>query len=145
MISAEFYAEPQPRSASDEECVEPFAGPLSVGGEWAASIVLQCRQRPGSFRCQGETMGYSSTFAGDVRLVFPHVDLDKIEWMSSESPAAIPCGMLVRPFRWGADNKFYNCLWMDQQFQWGTQERIADAGATASQRVLEVPQVRNFD
>ena len=36
-------------------------------------------------------MGYASTFGGNVQQVFPSVDVEKIEWMSSESPAAIPC------------------------------------------------------
>ena len=125
-----FYAEPQPRSLADPTVVEPFA---HDGGQWAACIALQCRQRPGSFRAQPETMGYSSQWdRRDLAEIFEHVDLEGIEWLSSESPAAIPEALLIRPYLWGRDEGLYSCAWMDGQMEWAQQERLAQVKAKSS-------------
>ena len=76
-----FYAEPQ----------QSFDGKH-------ASIALQCRQKPGSFDTQGQTMGFGQWPAGYLERECPHVDLAHIEWKSAINVAAIPYGMLIRTF-----------------------------------------------
>ena len=104
-----FYAEPQPRCANNPEQVAPFH---HNGSQWVACIALQVRQRPGSFRAQGETMGYSSQWdKRDLQQIFEGVELDKIEWLSSENPGAIPEAVMIRPYQWGRDDGLYSCPW----------------------------------
>jgi hypothetical protein len=83
-----FYAEPQPFGSRDQ----------------SASIALQCRQKPGSFKTQGETMGFGR-WPGHLERECPHVDLGTLEWMSAINVAAIPYGLLIRTF--GADDEGY--------------------------------------
>ena len=67
-----------------------------------ASIVLQCRQKPGTFRTQGETMAFGR-WPGHLERTCPHVNLGEIEWLTDVSHAAIPYGLLVRVWPTGAD------------------------------------------
>ena len=67
-----------------------------------ASIVLQCRQKPGSFETQGETMRFGC-WPGHLERTCPHVDLGAIEWKSRVNAGAIPYGLLVRVWPAGAD------------------------------------------
>ena len=85
-----FYAEPQDWTAPD-------------GTPMQASIVLQCRQKPGTNRRQGETMGFERSWPGHLRQSCPHVDLGEIEWMSNVRAGAIPYGLLIRTWRKGHD------------------------------------------
>lgn len=68
-----------------------------------ASVVLQCRQKPGTFARQGETMGFTRKWPGHLRRTCPHVDLSAIEWMSSQKEGAIPYGLLIRVWETAAD------------------------------------------
>ena len=83
-----FYAEPQP-----------------FGDGQAASIALQCRQKPGSFETQGETMCFTRDMPDHLARECPYVVLRTIEWMSTVNVAAIPYGLLIRTF--GADDASY--------------------------------------
>jgi hypothetical protein len=67
-----------------------------------ASIAVQCRQKPGTFATQRETMGFTRKMPGHLSNNCPHVDLDSIEWMSSKMLGAIPYGLLIRT--WPVDN-----------------------------------------
>jgi hypothetical protein len=115
-----FYAEPQP-----------------FGDNMAASIVLQCRQKPGSFRTQGETMEFRRSNAfwlQHFQREFPHVKRSQIEWKSEMNVGACPYGLLVRPFQWGADDtgsmyaspldKDPGCRWRRKELQ-AMQKRAA--------------------
>ena len=56
-----------------------------------ASIALQCRQRPGSFKTQGETMGFERKWPGHLeKHQHPDLDLGQIEWMSDQTRMAVP-------------------------------------------------------
>ncbi len=59
------------------------------------SIVLQCLQKPNTFREQKQTMG----FAPDR--VWEHVDQAQIERMTDATNAIIPYGILLRTFAAG--------------------------------------------
>ena len=78
-----FYAEPQPYAAESGVCM-------------AGSIALICRQKPGSFTQQGETMGFTRQWPGYLKKSCPHVSLQSLEWKSDVNAAAIPYGLLVR-------------------------------------------------
>ena len=73
------------------------------GRVMCASIALQCRQQPGSFRTQGETMRFEREWPGHLARTCPHVDLKHIEWLSDITTAAIPYGLLVRVWPDGHD------------------------------------------
>ena len=60
---------------------------------------------PGSFKTQGETMGFAR-WPGHLERECPHVDLGMLEWMSANNVAAIPYGLLIRTF--GADDEGYH-------------------------------------
>jgi hypothetical protein len=97
-----FYARPQ--------CFEVPGG--SSGSDdvaatgLAASMVLQCRQKPTSYQCQGETMGFEQNWPGHLQRWCPHVQLSEIEWMSDTNVAAIPYRLLVRVFDVDADKEY---------------------------------------
>ena len=56
-----------------------------------ASIALQCRQQPGSFTKQGETMGFEDAWPGHLKKhQHPELDLSQIEWMSDQTRMAVP-------------------------------------------------------
>jgi hypothetical protein len=88
-----FYTSPTIRYAGLKFYAEPHAW---RGDTMHASIALQCRQKPASFRTQGETMGFERSWPGHLARTCPHVDLDHIEWLSDTNAAAIPYGLLVR-------------------------------------------------
>jgi hypothetical protein len=95
-----FYTSPTIRYAGLKFYAEPQ---WWRGGTMCASIALQCRQRPESFRTQGETMLFEKQWEGHLAMTCPHVDLDEIEWFSDTHVAAIPYGLLVRTWPTGAD------------------------------------------
>eukprot|EP01045_Picozoa_sp_COSAG04_P029506 COSAG04_NODE_4867_length_1853_cov_1.258837_1_plen_305_part_01 len=97
----QFYTSPTVRYAG----LKIYAEPQPVDGQTSASIVLQCRQRPGSFETQGETLafdcerqGTSGPWPGHLAHECPHVELDDIEWKSKINVAAIPYGLLIRVY-----------------------------------------------
>ena len=103
-----FYAEPQDFSSreSEDEGEEKAkgkgkgkgkkkggAGGGSGGGKstpMQGQLVLQCRQKPGSFTMQRETMRFSSKWPKHT--ICPHTDSSQIEWLSKVRTAAIPHG-----------------------------------------------------
>ncbi len=89
-----FYAEPQPFGSRGR----------------SASIALQCRQKPGSFKTQGETMGFESEWPEHLEDECPHVDLETLEWTSATNVAAIPYGLLIRTFRTDDDESYRSPL-----------------------------------
>jgi hypothetical protein len=96
-----FYTSPTIKYAG----LKFYAEPQRVGGGRRASIALQCRQKPGSFETQGETMRFAREMPGHLGRACPHVDLRTIEWKSGNNVAAIPYGLLIRTF--GADDNGY--------------------------------------
>ena len=118
-----FYARPQPfvlepaaaeqgspepqqplAVAAQEDSAEPEPQQLEVE-RMGASIVLQVRQKPGSFEVQGETMGFEKPtksgkgpWPGHLARACPHVSLESIEWKTDTTVAAIPYGLLIRTF-----------------------------------------------
>lgn len=75
----------------------------ATGATMSASIVLQCRQNPGTFTAQGETMGFGSRMPGHLKKHCPNVNLAEIEWKTEADRAVIPYGLLVRVWPSGAD------------------------------------------
>ncbi len=113
-----FYAKPQlfVPSPSLQTEVEPEPecdqGDAPEPKRMAASIVLQIRQKPGSFKTQGETMGFEKQtksgkgpWPGYLAQACPHVDLKTIEWKTETTAAAIPYGVLIRVFDPDDDNE----------------------------------------
>jgi hypothetical protein len=103
-----FYTSPTVKYAG----LKFYAEPQEFGDGLAASMVVQIRQRPGSFVAQGETMAFEKRWAngrgpwpGHLAQHCPHVDLDTIEWKSEDTSGAIPYGVLIRPFVFGADEE----------------------------------------
>ncbi len=104
-----FYAQPQlfvpsPTLHSEAE-PQPECDMGHAPKRMAASIVLQIRQKPGSFKTQGETMGFEKPtksgkgpWPGYLAKACPHVDLETIEWKTETTAAAIPYGILIRVF-----------------------------------------------
>ena len=86
-----FYAEPQQYVSA------------ATGDEMAGSIALQCRQRPGSFTMQSETMGFTRRWAGHLDQCCPHVPPGQLEWKSDINAAAIAYGLLVRTWVHGSE------------------------------------------
>lgn len=90
-----FYTSPTIKYAG----LKFYAEPQQFGGlGLLASMVLQCRQRPGSFKAQGETMRFESHWPTYLKQECPHVDLQRIEWLSECNTAAVPYGLLIRTF-----------------------------------------------
>mmetsp|Transcript_73799 Transcript_73799/g.238958 ORF Transcript_73799/g.238958 Transcript_73799/m.238958 type:complete len:82 (-) Transcript_73799:292-537(-) len=58
-------------------------------------VVLQCRQKPDTFKIQGETMRFRSTGQSDV---CPHVKVDEVEWVTEHRKSLMPYGILIRTF-----------------------------------------------
>lgn len=75
-----FYAEPQRVVVGD------------VG--FQASVVLECRQRPGSYRTQGETMRFAATSAEHRERTF--ADMTQIEWFTDNPVTVMLTAVLVR-------------------------------------------------
>jgi ATP-dependent DNA helicase PIF1 len=132
---AGFYTSPTVKYAGLKFYAEPQ--PFGTAG-LRASMVLQCRQQPGTFVTQGETMAFARDMPGHLEHECPHVDLNSIEWKSAENVAAIPYGLLIRTF--GADDAAYNSpvdagrkneLAHMQQLPGGADGRGADGGAPA--------------
>lgn len=68
-----------------------------------ASIVLQCRQKPSSFREQGETMGFRRSAPQHLATHCPHTKHEAIERLSEVPSGTIAYGLLVRTWRKGQD------------------------------------------
>ena len=90
-----FYAEPKP---------------FEWQGRWfEGSIVLQCRQRPGSYTTQGETMSFAKDWPGHLESLFGALfDVNTIEWRSDEDVGVILCGLLVCVWKLGSDPERVN-------------------------------------
>ena len=86
-----FYAEPQRYSSA------------ATGDQMAGSIVLQCRQQPGSFEMQGETMGFTRQWGRHLEQSCPHVPPGQLEWKSDVNAATIAYGLLVRTWVHGSE------------------------------------------
>jgi hypothetical protein len=96
--------QPLPVAAQEDDSAEPEPQQLEVE-RMGASIVLQVRQKPGSFEVQGETMGFEKPtksgkgpWPGHLARACPHVSLESIEWKTDTTVAAIPYGLLIRTF-----------------------------------------------
>ena len=59
-------------------------------------MVLQCRQKPGSFDIQKETMRFSQKWPQHT--ICPHTPSAQIEWKSKIRTGAMPYGLLLRTF-----------------------------------------------
>lgn len=92
--ASHFYTSPTIKYAG----LRFYAEPQALGGGRAASIALQCRQQPGSFETQGETMAFERDWPGHLERECPHIDLRTIEWKSDNNVAAIPYGLMIRTF-----------------------------------------------
>jgi hypothetical protein len=67
------------------------------------SIAMQCRQAPGTFTSQGETMGFARSMPDHLVQLCPNVDLGRIEWLTKANTSIIPYGLLVRVWPAGSD------------------------------------------
>ena len=56
-------------------------------------VVLQCRQKPGSFTVEGETIGWARRFGSAP--ISKHFGNDKIERFTEAGPSIIPYRILV--------------------------------------------------
>ena len=62
------------------------------GHAFKAKVVLQCRQQPGSFRVQAETVG-----AGNKRIC-PIIDNSVVEYYTEIRSSIVPYGLMIRVF-----------------------------------------------
>jgi hypothetical protein len=72
-------------------------------GAMKASMVVQCRQSPKSFKAQKETMDFELEMKGHLARNCPGVDPRAMEWKSDANSGLIPYGLLVRVWSTGAD------------------------------------------
>jgi hypothetical protein len=56
-------------------------------------VVLQCRQKPGSFTVEGETIGWARRFGSAA--ISKHFGNDKIERFTESGPSIVPYRILV--------------------------------------------------
>lgn len=59
-------------------------------------VVLQCRQEPGTFDVQAETMKFRTRW--NKTDLCPHVKWTEIEWVSKRRKTIVPYGLLIRTF-----------------------------------------------
>eukprot|EP00662_Eupelagonemidae_sp_cell21_P000132 gene132-41238_t len=59
-------------------------------------LVFQCRQMPGTFREQSETVGFRSKWSQHT--VCPHVSIKRVEWVTDRRGTVIPYGLLIRVY-----------------------------------------------
>jgi hypothetical protein len=80
-------------SGHDIYCTSiPFRSKLT-GKSYEAKVVLQCRQRPGTFKIQAETID-----AGNRRLC-PIIPNSEVEYFTEVRSSIIPYGLLIRVFQ----------------------------------------------
>ena len=101
-----FYTSPSIKYAG----LKFYAEPQQVNDRLHASMALQCRQEPGSFETQAETMEFAEKMRGHLRRECPHVNLDEIEWKSDANASAIPYGLLIRTVELGQDAAYQSPL-----------------------------------
>ena len=97
------YTSPTLMYAGLKFYAEPVKFTTPEGDEMRGSIALQCRQRPGSFEKQGETMRFRRDRPAHLAQHCPHVNLAEIEWKTEAERAVIPYGVVVRVWRKGQD------------------------------------------
>mmetsp|Transcript_58419 Transcript_58419/g.153890 ORF Transcript_58419/g.153890 Transcript_58419/m.153890 type:complete len:290 (-) Transcript_58419:297-1166(-) len=71
------------------------------GQNLVGQTVLQCRQQPGTYRMQGETMGFRSRWNQQV-LCLALPDQSQVEWTTEVRAGVVPYGLLVRVFEPGS-------------------------------------------
>lgn len=69
------YTSPTIKYAGLKFYAEPIKFTTAAGVEMRGSVVLQCRQNPGTFQTQGETMGFENKWPGHLAKYCPNVDL----------------------------------------------------------------------
>jgi len=72
--------------------------------------VLQCRQRPDSYKTQGETFGFKRDWNMEGKMLCPDLaNTDEIEWTTKieGSAAAVPYGLIVRIFEAGSPPDYF--------------------------------------
>lgn len=94
-----FYTSPSIRYAGLKFYEEPQDWTASDGTAMQASVVLQCRQKPGTYNRQGETMDFERQWPGHLKDACLHVNLAELEWLSKQKEGAIPYGLLIRVWR----------------------------------------------
>jgi hypothetical protein len=132
-----FYTSPTIKYAGLKFYAEPQRfGPSNA----LASMVLQCRQQPGSFRTRAETMRFSTEMPNYLAQECPHVDPGAIEWLSDAHVSTLPYGLLIRTFEAFADTNSQSveysspldslCPWFAQQIPtWTRPTWVPDAVA----------------
>lgn len=65
-----------------------------TGKSYHAKVVLQCRQKPGTFTIQPETIGATDR----NRRICPIIPNDEVEYFTEARASVIPCGFLIRIF-----------------------------------------------
>ena len=84
--------------------IEVVTPPALAGGVvMRGSMVLQCRQKPGSFEMQGETMRFALDRPDHLAAHCPNVNFAELEWKTKADRAVIPYGLLVRVWPKGKD------------------------------------------
>jgi hypothetical protein len=79
-----------PYSSNPIYCAtQKFRSPYT-NKQYNAHVVLQCRQKPGTFKVQGETIG-----AGHQRIC-PIISNDRIEILTTTRAAIVPYGLLIQ-------------------------------------------------
>ena len=96
------YTSPTIKYAGLKFYAEPVGFDQS-SDEFQASIVIECRQKVGTFTEQGETMGFARDMPGHLKRNCPNVNLAGIEWKTEAEQGVILCGLLIRVWPKGND------------------------------------------
>ncbi|CAK0826770.1 unnamed protein product [Prorocentrum cordatum] len=73
-----------------------YANPARTTEGRMFQVVLQCRQEPGTFDVQAETMNFKTRWNNTD--LCPHVKWTEIEWVSKRRKTIVPYGLLIRTF-----------------------------------------------
>ena len=86
----QIYTSPTIKYSSLPMYCERYTYLASNGQRYKAKIVLQCRQQPGTYQIQGETIGSGSKPICDI------IPNDRVEIFTTIRPAVVPYGLLIQ-------------------------------------------------
>lgn len=86
------YTSPTVNYAGLRLYAKPQSGPANLRFQ----VVFQCRQQPGTYKTQAETMGFRKKGWGTI--LCPHIPITEIEQVTRTRKTIIPYGILVRAY-----------------------------------------------
>jgi hypothetical protein len=84
------YTSPTIKYSSLNCYCERYKYQTTNGKQYIAKIVLQCRQQPGTYKIQGETVGSGSKRICDI------IPNNRVEIFTTVRAAVVPYGLLIQ-------------------------------------------------